>query len=127
VEVPKTTGALEVIRNDLRLDPDRQVRVIFEGDKRIPLFECCFCEDLLHWIEPRGRWECPTCTYELTPIEAEDLLDLSVRRLQIVMADVRRKQGIDGRWEERGWFSRLIRRLFGGLKKGSKEIGRSPH
>jgi len=112
--------ALVKVRSDLHLSSDEQVRMVFEGDERVPLFECFPCETLLRWSEEKGWWECPSCTYELTPTEAEELVDLAIRRLQIILTDVRRKQGKDdGKWGEENWFFRILRRLFGGSKRSS--------
>jgi hypothetical protein len=95
--------ALQRMRHDLRLNADAQVRVVFEGEHRVPVFECEPCEDLLRWNAKDKWWTCPRCGYELTPVEAEDLMVLARRRISIVLTDVRRKK--DGRWR------RLFRRL----------------
>jgi len=115
-----TARGLVALRTELRLDPDAKVRVVFEGEHRVPLFECDTCGELLRWLSDKSWYECPTCEYELTAPEAEDLLGLGVRRLQLVIEDVRRKQGLEqeGEQEERvglwrrvvGWFYRIVRR-----------------
>ena len=100
--------ALQVIRQELKLHADGQVRMAFEGDDRVPVFECFPCESLLLWSEDAGWWECPDCSYELTPAEAEELLHLALLRLELRVMDVRRKQG-KGRWQE---FLRRLARAF---------------
>ena len=98
--------ALQLMRQDLCINADGQVRVVFEGDERVPVFECFPCDELLHWEDEARWWQCPNCSYELTTAEAEELLCLALRRLELRLTDIRRKQG-KGRWGE--FFSRLGR------------------
>jgi len=101
------TPALEQIRPQLRLCADAQVRVVFEGESRVPLFECDACEELLLWQEDKSWWRCDSCGYEMTTAEARGLLNLAIRRLRLIREDVWRKQG-----KRRGWLRRLLDRLL---------------
>lgn len=105
---PTDIPALQEMRGELTLNADGQVRIVFEGDDRVPVFECFPCGDLLLWASVEEWWQCPACTYELTPKEAEALLHLALLRLELRLLDVRKKQG-KGRWEE---FLRRLARAF---------------
>lgn len=111
--MPRAAEALMSVRSQLKLNADAQVRIVFYECDRVPVFECEPCETFMLWREGAGWWQCPRCEYELTPAEAEELVDLTIRRLVIIRKDVRRKRG--GRWPHRvgRWFARILRRLFG--------------
>ena len=102
-------NALSELRHEIRLPPDGQVRVVFEGEERVPVFECFPCDELMLWMSEERWWQCPNCSYELTPSEAEELLQLALLRLELRLMDVRKKRG-KGRWQE---FIRRLARAFG--------------
>ena len=104
----KAKPALLEMRQRLKLNADGQVRIAFEGPDRVPVFECFPCDELMLWGDETKWWECPNCSYELTPAEAEELLQLALLRLELRVMDVRRKQG-KGRWQE---FFRRLGRAF---------------
>jgi hypothetical protein len=108
VVTERAEPALQSMRQELKLNADGQVRMCFEGHQRVPVFECFPCEALMLWREEQGWWQCPECSYELTPAEAEELLHLALLRLELRVMDVRRKQG-KGRWQE---FLRRLARAF---------------
>ena len=101
-------GALRRLWHLLGEGSDSFVRVVFEGDDRLPLFECAACELLLAWDSGEGWWRCAECGYEMTPPDAEGLLNLAVLRILLMREDVRRKQGKRPGWARRlwGWFTR---------------------
>ena len=104
--------ALQEMRQEIRISADGQVRVVFEGDERVPVFECFPCDELLKWEESAKWWQCPSCSYELTTVEAEELLCLALLRLELRLADVRKKQGKGRIWRE---FFRLLGRAYASL------------
>lgn len=91
---------MERFRAQLQLVHTKQVRLIVEPDEIgsdwVPAFECLNCVDVLEWLADKGWWQCPGCSYELTPREAVILLRRSKDVVGKFLKDVRKKTG--GRW-----------------------------
>ena len=89
-----------------------KIRVSFEmrpaGSGLDAVFECLSCTDLLGWSDSRGRWACPTCGFELSPVEAHQVLRYMKHLLGLLATDVQAKGG-GGQWRWGTWLRRLLR------------------
>jgi hypothetical protein len=105
----KDTG-LRSMRANMRIDPSGKIRVAFLSppfaDSYDAVFECLSCDDLLVWESKVGWWTCPSCAYELTPDEADDVITQSQMRLKCLSLKVRPK---GTRWGWVIWLLRLLR------------------
>lgn len=91
---------MENLRGHLQLRHLKQIRLIVDSpegsDAWNAMFECVNCIDLFEWLPDKGWWQCPGCTYELTPKEAVLLVRRSKDAVVGLLKDVRTKTG--GRW-----------------------------
>lgn len=121
-------SALASTRLTLHMNVDEWVRVVFDGPLRVPVLECENCEERLTWSHEHSWWECPSCYCEVTLSEAEDLFVLACQRLELMVLDVREKQGV-GRWRgkvRRVWLD-LVRLFSRSSKTGVKKRSKSLH
>jgi len=101
---------LDANRLGLKLDPTGKVRVIFEPnyDGRCePYFECITCQDLMEWDPFRSWWYCPSCHYELTPSEADEVLRGARKMLAKLAKSNREKRNS---WRFVTWLKQLLGR-----------------
>lgn len=65
-------------------------------------FCCATCDELMAWNSDRRIFECPSCGYELTALEARSLCDWHVEQVEALSVLVGKKRGL--LWRLLRWF-----------------------
>lgn len=106
---------VKIDKNGANIVPDgfAKVRIAFELDQYgmglEAVYECLTCSDLLGFVEAKRKWICPSCLFELHPMEADLVVMHAKALLDCLQAKSKTEVQRKTQWAWVAWLRRLLR------------------